>query len=713
MPAALATPACSSAGGDDRSSTVAQGLSSAPAALRVVGLPEAVGPQHLGISGPSPCPSAGPSNPGTNESRFWVPDGPPHAYVDPTGATRLIVPHLRTFPFVGNGLDSVALDCADLVSDSGQNGDPTAFDDDSWPQAPYRLADGRTFAINHHEYHAPAHGMPSVGTWYAALTLSAAPDGIHFARVPGDPAIARPAAPFADDGSAHGYSDPTNIMHNPVDGYFYLVSLRDDPHTRNCVLRTADLSAVTSWRTWNGSSYGGTPGNGGDCVDFTTPFGAFSPGSLTWSDDVGTAVYVAFGVDTPGRQGIFAFFDLSPAHDLSQWSTPILILEVPVPWGENPSTVGRVSWAYPSLVDPAAYPNYDHIGQRPYLYFVDGAQERDLGRVPVQLVKGSAEIRNRGQGFYRVGGGAYYSNGFNQYCAITSMNQLVAMGFTQPFDHLMPYDDHGALADAGVCGGAPGPPAGTLPAGFFTVGGAGYYANAAGHYCAIDSIAQWAAMGAPGFNAAPSYAAIPAAETRDPDCHLPAGFFLQGAAAGLANDSGHYCVFASPDDYRADGGPADSSSLPNYPVIPSSETNDGSCRGAAPPPPPPPPSSPPPLASGFYLVSGAGYYANAIGHACFVSSWPQWVAMGGPASPASATSIAAMPSSEAIDPPCHLPAALFYDGGAGYWANGAGHYCVFSSWASYKEHGGPDDITALPDFSPRPSSEVFDGACSP
>ena len=80
---------------------------------------------------------------------------------------------------------------------------------------------------------------------------------------------------------------------------------------------------------------------------------------------------------------------------------------------------------------------------------------------------------------------------------------------------------------------------------------------------------------------------------------------------------------------------------------------------------------------------------------------------------ASATAIAAMPSSEAIDPPCHLPAALFYDGGAGYWANGAGHYCVFSSWASYKEHGGPDDITALPDFSPRPSSEVFDGACSP
>ena len=87
-------------------------------------------------------------------------------------------------------------------------------------------------------------------------------------------------------------------------------------------------------------------------------------------------------------------------------------------------------------------------------------------------------------------------------------------------------------------------------------------------------------------------------------------------------------------------------------------------------------------------------------------------ASGAPRPRSAATSIAAIPSSETVDAPCVLPAGLFWHAGAGFHANGIGHYCVFTSWASYKAAGGPDATSTLPDYTPVPSSELFDGPCS-
>ena len=520
------------------------GASTEAVAVKIIGLPHTL--VETGIGDGSPC-SISPPNPGAKESRFWVPDGPPRAYQDNQGRIRLIAPHYRTFPLVGSSLDDVQVDCNDIISESNQNGDPNQFDDASWLWSPYRLDDGRAIAIYHHEHHFGSHNQPCQGgsCWYAAMTLGIAQDGVHFARA-NDRVIARaPQAFNGMDGVPKGYSDHTNIARNPADGKYYVVAMRHDPTVRDCVMRSDNLLDAHSWRTWDGNSYNGRPADGGECVDFTSRYGSFAPGSLTFSDYLGRFVFLAFG-DVPGKgQGFFMF--LAQSDDLSIWGPPVFVMEAPLPWGENPAVAGRSTWFYPSFLDPNGAPNFDHIGERPYLYFIYGPSRRKLTRVPVQFVRGAQEQRNRGEGLYRVGGSAYFSNGFNQFCGVTSMDHLRALGWSYPFENLAPFNDHGTLTDAGACSGAPQSGGGnnsSVPraAGCYRIAGGGYWSNGSGQSCVVAGPFLAQQCGEANFNR------LPERSSHEPNilnggCILPAGCYRVGPTGYYSNGQGHSCPF--------------------------------------------------------------------------------------------------------------------------------------------------------------------------
>jgi hypothetical protein len=234
-------------------------------------------------------------------------------------------------------------------------------------------------------------------------------------------------------------------------------------------------------------------------MSFNEHQGAFAPGSLSYSTFLGRFVYLTFG-DVGGRHGFYMF--LAEDDTLTRWGAPILVVEVALPWGPDAGKLGRVAAAYPSFLDPAVGgANFDRIGETPYLYFVYGAGERRLARVPVRFLAG-APVRNRLEGFYRVGGGARYSNGYNQFCGIGSMEQLRAMGYAQPFENLASYPDDGVLEDAGICGAPKGTPP---PKGCYRIGGGGFYSNGIGQSCTTcpEQIQNHCGVSIAEFNALP------------------------------------------------------------------------------------------------------------------------------------------------------------------------------------------------------------------
>lgn len=123
--------------------------------------------------------------------------------------------------------------------------------------------------------------------------------------------------------------------------------------------------------------------------------------------------------------------------------------------------------------------------------------------------------------------------------------------------------------------------------------------------------------------------------------------------------------------------------------------------------------APAPWPTRFFFVNSTGYVLTGSQY-CAVSSWAQWVAFGAPRAPYSCknpsgyTVLGAEPNQFSKGPDCLLPADFFSSGGTRYHSDSSGHYCSYSSSAQYVAAGGPSSVL---DYSPIPSSMVFDGVC--
>ena len=330
------------------------------------------------------------------------PDLPARAFRDASGNVQLIATHYENRRMIGPDLDHLTHPC-DVVLPSDYNTDPSAFDDYEWLSAPYTTDGTHVYALIHDEYDAwEIPGACSVpfpqsftACWYNAITLAVSSDGgaSYHDATPG--LVAGVPFPYVDGNGMDGVFTPSNIVHNPADGYYYAFGYVNErqSYIGNCLFRTKNLADPTSWRAWSGGNsfdmtfvdpYGPNPDPSAHlCRPLQIGFPAdLQPNSLTYST-------VAHEWMLVGMAAAGDYYTLSP--DLVHWSTPVLFYRRLITWtyqcGDPDPT------AYPSLIDPSSTSmNFTTTGTTAYLYFtvfhyVDCAQteDRDLVRVPVTI----------------------------------------------------------------------------------------------------------------------------------------------------------------------------------------------------------------------------------------------------------------------------------------------------------------------------------------
>ena len=314
-----------------------------------------------------------------------TPDAPPRAFRDASGTVHLFSAHDTLREFSGPTLDLVHYDCR-IIRRSAKNDGPEKFSDHEWLAAPYTL-DGRVvYALVHDEfdgYLRPALCPSRVYShcWYNALTFMLSTDGGKSYVQPPPPANLVAVVPYqypGDVGFPVGYFMPSNIME--LNGYYYtLFRARHylDQQEGVCLMRTNTLSDPTSWRAWDGHEFS---------IRFVNPYTdrlddlrqhlciPLSADILIMggiSRDPKSRAFVLVMKGAIGRKnersslGIWA----TASYDLIDWSKPVQVWADPS--GAERDGDARSTDRNPSLLDPtSSSPNFDTIGSKPYIYFV-------------------------------------------------------------------------------------------------------------------------------------------------------------------------------------------------------------------------------------------------------------------------------------------------------------------------------------------------------
>ncbi|MBC8375145.1 MAG: right-handed parallel beta-helix repeat-containing protein [FCB group bacterium] len=365
-----------------------------------------------------------------------IPDAPTRAFRDADNNIQLLVGHYETYRMIGPDFDNLSLDCANgsvLVLD--HDPDPANYNDNEWIGSTYTEDGATIYAVIHNEYHGVDHpgGCDTndpFECWYNAITFGVSTDSGRTYSHATAPDHLLASVPYTWNGSGpYGLFEPSNIVHNPNDNYYYMFITANAGHglqeTGVGLVRTLDFTDPTSWRGWDGEAF---------TVELINPYTAsgFDPADhvlaridqnlntygnmekMHYSLSYSTYYQKFILVDSAQLSGVWGFY-YSLSDDLLHWTPRILIREANVNINLNGSTSG-LSESYPTLIDhDDTSRNFSNIGQTPYLYWSRWDQdavsdyERDLMRVQISFdkvymdgltvtVRGDAEDINGGDG---------------------------------------------------------------------------------------------------------------------------------------------------------------------------------------------------------------------------------------------------------------------------------------------------------------------------
>ncbi len=205
-----------------------------------------------------------------------------------------------------------------------------------------------------------ASGDSSVCTLISLTQATSTDGGATFTQADPPALIAAPAYAY-DPEWFRAVWQPSNIVLNPADGYYYALVQRDDHNFATsvheqgtCVMRTTDPADAASWRAWDGTAF---------AMQFVDPFttspadaaaqecALVSPAyigaltySLTYNEYLGR--FVAVGVAPSPKSGFY----VSYSEDLVHWSPRELVFEAPLSFTVDAPPY----YAYPSVLDPAS-----------------------------------------------------------------------------------------------------------------------------------------------------------------------------------------------------------------------------------------------------------------------------------------------------------------------------------------------------------------------
>ncbi len=321
--------------------------------------------------------------------------------------------------YVSHGVDfdSLAPDCDTPALVSADLQTPESYENWEWIWAVYRE---RTswHALIHNEFHdavAPTCrvGDPSPANpcWYNSITYAVSTNDARDFVKPMAHVVAPPprvwTPPDAQAGYYYveGYLAPTNIVRGP-EGYYYALIhaiprwYADDYVAGSCSMRTLLLGDPSSWRAWNGTSFGlplTSPYVAGSdvpaCEFLNTPVGEMmhAVASLTYNAYLDRYMAVGEWAQSLDAQTLICGFYFSLSTDLIHWSDNQLIARAHTgceDTGEpgTPPMLEPVRVQYPSIIDHEdSTTNFERPGRTPYLYYTrhNGGLDRDLVRVPL------------------------------------------------------------------------------------------------------------------------------------------------------------------------------------------------------------------------------------------------------------------------------------------------------------------------------------------
>lgn len=341
------------------------------------------------------------------------PDLPARAIRDHRGYVQLYLSHYVNRRMTGRSVDRLTHPCQVTLA-SNDDPSPSRFDGREWIAAPYTLNGRRVWVLVHNEFQGHRHSAamcPShtyVRCWYNAVTLARSSDGgrtFQHAPPPRHVVVSYPAR-YAPDIGPVGAFEPSNIVRDPRDGFYYaLVRVHHGaPRGGACLMRTRRLSDPRSWRGWDGREFR---------VRFTNPYAAtsiharrrvctpVSPGAI--GDMTQSLTYNSYfrrwllvgraGKYDPVRREVVWGIYFSLSEDLIHWSERRLVKEAELPWTYECGD--RDPIAYPSVIDPTSRSrSFETSDRRVHIYFTRfnykncrQTPDRDLIRVPVEFSK--------------------------------------------------------------------------------------------------------------------------------------------------------------------------------------------------------------------------------------------------------------------------------------------------------------------------------------
>lgn len=200
---------------------------------------------------------------------------------------------------------------------------------------------------------------------------------------------------YESDSGLWGIWQPSNIVRNPDDGYYYTALHVEEYRQQErgtCIIRTRSLDDPTSWRAWDGDGFNVRfidpyrQPNADPAEHVCEPVLAPLTASLTYNRYFDQFMLTGVAVHNVPAQGFY--YALS--DDLVHWSERRLLMETRL-GSQTGHCAGR---AYPSLLDPSVDSrNFEVTDQRPYLYFTrfngctpgTRGMDRDLMRVQIEF----------------------------------------------------------------------------------------------------------------------------------------------------------------------------------------------------------------------------------------------------------------------------------------------------------------------------------------
>ena len=243
--------------------------------------------------------------------------------------------------------------------------------------------------------------------WYNAITFAKSTDkGRTYTHVEApNHLVASVPYQYEADTGPWGIFEPSNIIYNPKDGYYYVMLHLEKRFLQQwgiSVMRTKTLDNPTSWRAWDGNDFKVrlinpyTEPNADPSKHICQPVSCDNienlHSSLTFNTYFNKFLLVGeSSLWDPNQRKIVHGFYYSLSDDLIHWSLRRLIMEAKLPW--TPDLPGEILH-YPSLIDPNdTSRNFEMTGRRPYLYYTrwhsskpaNQGHDRDLIRVPIQF----------------------------------------------------------------------------------------------------------------------------------------------------------------------------------------------------------------------------------------------------------------------------------------------------------------------------------------